>query len=482
MKQRHIRWTAFAAGLCLAGTMLMAGGCGDQAGSESGSASSPSSGASSGESQTVKSALKFKADEQMDLGKKKLTISAWGEPTPEGLDPYFDRRYTLEKRTEERYNVDIEWVSTNTASFAQDVALAFSSGKKYADLMFAPSYYAFDVARLGAVLPLDDYIDYSSSWYSQTANNLLYVDGQHYSYMPDEYSVNSLGYFIVYNETLLEKANCEMPADLYAQGKWDWDAFAKIAEQTTVVTDGEVTQWGVGGSNLLDALCLSNGFQLIGMDTGKKQFSCGLYTDAGTNVLNFLKKLTFDLKACDGNYGGHNSKITFGDSKTAMLVSTSYYPGSFVSSGMPVHAVPMPKGPDAKGYVNGQEMQEWWMVSAISEFTPEQLIQVALDMNDNDPAFEDTYFSEKGKKENFVMRMYDGNVVATEEEAELFYDFITGSNVDTMLNISTDSLKNTMAENIFRPISAGEEPRTVLERVKPVINDALKALLPDKLK
>lgn len=483
-RSKKTRLLALLACLCLSGAMALASGCsGGGEGAESTASTSSSSGNSgSTEGTSVKSALKFTPNEEMDLGNRTLTISTWGEPAAEGTDTYFDRRYTLAARTEERYNVDIEWVGNNTATFAQDVALAFSSGQKYADLIFAPSYYAFDVCRLGAVIPLDDYIDYSSPWYAQTADNLLYVDGKHYSYMPDEYSVNSLGYFITYNQTLLEMANCEDPYELYQQGKWDWEAFAKIVEQTTVVTDGEVTQYGVGGSNLLDALCLSNGFSLISMDTENQKFTCGLYTDAGTNVLNFLRRLTYELKGCDGNYGGHNSRITFGDSKVAMLVSTAYYPGTFVSSGMPIMTVPMPKGPDADGYVNGLEMQEWWMVSAISDFTEEELIQVALDMNDNDPAYEDTYFSEEGKRENFVTRLYDGLVVTTEDEAEFFYDFITSDDVDTILNISTSDIQSTLKENVFSPISNGEEPRTVLERVEPVINEALNAMLPDSLK
>ena len=474
------RSTALAASLCLVGTAMLLGSCGGGGNpADSQMNSSTLSGASS---QTVKSALKKGADESLDLGGKTLSISVWGDPTPEGSDVYMDRRYALERRTEERYHVNIEWVATNTSTFTQDVTLAFTSGKKYADLIFAPSDYGFDLCRLGAVLPLDEYIDYSSPYYAVTGNNLLYVDGKHYSYMPDEYSPNNVGYFITYNQTLLEQAGCENPSALYEQGKWDWDALAKIVQQTTVLKDGEVTQWGIGGSNLLDALCISNGFTMIGMDTQNKKFSCNLYTDAGINVLNFLKKLTYDYKGCDGNYGGHNSLITFGDSKTALIVCPSYYPTNFIQKGMPVASVPLPKGPDTTRYANGQELQEWWMVSAISDFETKDLVQVALDMNDNDPAFEDTYFSEEGMKQNFVTRAYDGCVFSTEEEAEFYYDFIRDENVDKMLNISTSSLKSVMAEKVFTSIMKGEEPRTLLERVRPVIDESLKAMLPDSLK
>lgn len=41
------------------------------------------------------------------------------------------------------------------------------------------------------------------------------------------------------------------------------------------------------------------------------------------------------------------------------------------------------------------------------------------------------------------------------------------------------TLRETMAEKVFSAIANGEEPRTVLERVKPVVEQALKNLLPD---
>lgn len=484
MQKKSSLWrlVALIACVCLLGSMTLLSGCGEEEKpDDAGATTTTTAGEGDDTVSSVKTALKFTPNEEMDLGGKEITVSCWGDPAPEGVDQYFDRRYTLARRTEERYNVKIKFIAAPTATFSQDVALAFSSGKKYADLMFAPSYYAFDVARLGAALPLDDYIDYNSPHYALTGDNLLYVDGKHYSYMPDELSTNNIGYFVTYNETLLEQYNCEDPWTLYQEGKWDWDAFAKIAQQTTVITDGEVTQWGVGGSNLLQALCLSNGFSMITMDTKANKFTCGLYSDAGTNTLNFFKKLTYDFKACDGNFGGHNSKITFGDTKVAMLICPSYYPGTFVSSGMAVRSVPMPKGPDVDGYINGLEMQEWWLVSAISELKPEELIQVALDMNDNDPAYEDTYFSAEGKKDNFVIRAYDGNVFTTEEEAEFFYDYVTDDKIEWIMDISTADIKAVITENVCHPISGGEEPRTVLERVKPVVDEGLKKMLPDKL-
>lgn len=477
MRQKLIRTVIL---ICVSALIMTAGaGC-----EKKGTSDVDSGGGSklSDSQESVKTALKYEPNEELDFGGKELTISVWGGVVEEGTDEFFDRRYALERRTEDRYNVKIEWVPTDTSTFIQDVTLAYTSGKKFADLMFVPSSYAFDLCKVGAVLPLDDYIDYDSSFYSLTADNLRYVDGKHYSYMPDDLSVNNLGYYITYNNTLLNQAGCEDPMQLYENGKWDWDALKEIINKTTVIESGETVQYGIGASNLLDALCISNGFSMITMDTENHKFECGLYSDAGLNVLNYVREIGYTMKGTDGNYGGHNSKITFGDSKTAMLICPAYYAGEFVIKGMDVSAVPMPKGPDAKGYTNGLDLQEWWCVNAATDFDIKELLQVALDMNDNDPQYEDTYLSYDDKVEMFKNRMYDGALFTTEEEADFFRDYVLSEDVETILNISCNDIRDTIVKNVFGPIIQGQDPRSVLETVEPVINTALENMLPESLK
>ena len=67
----------------------------------------------------------------------------------------------------------------------------------------------------------------------------------------------------------------------------------------------------------------------------------------------------------------------------------------------------------------------------------------------------------------------------TEEEARFFYSYIISDKVDTVLNITTDDIKKVLVDNVFAALVKGEEPRTVMERVNPVIGEALKNLLPD---
>lgn len=99
-------------------------------------------------------------------------------------------------------------------------------------------------------------------------------------------------------------------------------------------------------------------------------------------------------------------------------------------------------------------------------------------MNENDPAYPDTYISDEAKKENFVVRSYDTCVFSTEEEAQFFYDYIVSNDVKTIMNITTDGIKAVIAEKVFTALQKGEDPRTVMERVQPVIDEALKDMLP----
>ena len=453
---------------------------------ETTSRESSNNGSGSDSTESLKaSALKFDWDEDLDLEQRELTISTWGAVPTRDQSEYFERRYIRSDRTEEKYNVKIKWLPVpDTTKFVQDVTLAFTAGKKYADLMFCTSFYGFDLAKLGAILPLDDYIDYSSPYYSINGDLLKYVDGKHYSYFPDEFSPSSHGFAVIYNTMLTEAVldPSEDPMTLYQEGKWDWDAFANVVKKTTKTnSSGEVTQWGVGGGWLLEALCMSNGFSPIGMKDNK--FTCELYTDAGLNVLNFIRKLSYEYKGVDDNFQSNAMAKAFNQNKLAMAITPNWPAAWAVQNGMPVVSVPLPIGPDANGkqYI-GTEFQEWWVVSSISDFTPEELLQVALDMNENDPAYPDTYQTPEIVKEKYVSRLYEGNVFVTEEEGEIFYDLLQDQNVGKIADLASYDMRWTLHSKIQLPLYTGEDPRTVLERMRPVIDTELESYLPESLK
>lgn len=466
---------------CLCSLLLITVGCAPADGGEGSSSGGSDAPALTGDAAAF-DGLKFDVNPNLDLDKRELTVAVWGSVPSRGSSKY-DRRYTLYERTEEKYNVKIKWIASNMSSFAKDYILAYTARNFYADIMFCPSYDGYNVAKIsGALKPLDDYIDYSSNRYKGIADTLLYVDGKHYSYMPNEMTANSLGYTVTYNTTILDAHGCEDPLELYQQGKWDWNAFTNIVQKCTTTSNGVTSCYGVGGSNLLDALLLSNGVSTISMNTKDHRFECGLYSDAGKNTLQQLRKLVYDIKGVDGWYGNDNSILNFKDSKLAMIVGPQYYGGNFTVAGMPIVTVPLPKGPDVDYNVNGLQMAEWWVLPSISNFKTEEVLQVAFDAVRNDPEYEDTYISDEDRRQDFVIQTYDENALNTEEEAEFFYDYITSDDVKTLLGITNNDIKKLMKDNVWVPLSEGEDPRSLLERVKPLIDAALVDMLPDAYK
>jgi len=155
--------------------------------------------------------------------------------------------------------------------------------------------------------------------------------------------------------------------------------------------------------------------------------------------------------------------------------------------------VPMPIGPDAGGKsINGMTLQEWWTVGAISDFSVQDALQVALDLVDNNPEYEGytdekngaaVYQTEEEVAEEFVNRLYDECVFSTMEEAEFYRDFIHDKNIVHTLDRTTANLTLVLRDYLVKPIQkTGADPRALLESQKPVIEEALKDMLPDSLK
>jgi len=92
------------------------------------------------------------------------------------------------------------------------------------------------------------------------------------------------------------------------------------------------------------------------------------------------------------------------------------------------------------------------------------------------------YLSEEEIRGEFLQRTYDDCVFCYEEESEFYWDYIHNEDVRSTLCINPADLIAVLNEKVFGPICQGEDPRTVLERVKPVVDEALKDMLPTSMK
>lgn len=251
------------------------------------------------------------------------------------------------------------------------------------------------------------------------------------------------------------------------------EAFEKIAKACTGEKNGK-TIYGLAGSNLLDGLLASNGKTMVSAKDGK--VVCNLFSDEGKNALNFLRTLSFVDKAVDGTYGSHNGIETFNNSYAAMLVGPQYYGSHLVATGIPYEMVPLPIGPDTDKYTNICQYCYCYSLSAHSEFKTEDLLQLAFELERNDPAIEGVYRADdyEGKLNAFIEEYVDqANHYYDEDQAQFVYDFVNDKETVNMIEWLTDDLKKVITEKIYTPISTGEDVRSHLTSIEPVIKTAL---------
>lgn len=417
--------------------------------------------------------LKFETNPNLDFGGKTVKIARDKIPQ-EGVSDNYDRELAIKAAIEKKYNVKIEYIEYgDSATLSENMVLNHMSGTAYADLVFSISPNLLSLlTNDGIFRALDDYIDYTDERFKLTANATGYVDGKHYSYYP--ISVDA-GYFIYYNTELLTNNNCDDPRELYDSGKWDWNAFEKIAKACTGEKNGK-TIYGLAGSNLLDGLMASDGMCIISADTGSGNVSCNLFTDAGKKVLDFVRTLAYVDKAVDGTYGSHNGIETFNNSYAAMIIGPQYYGSHFVQTGIPYEMVPLPIGPDTDKYTNVCQYCYCYSIAAHSEYDTKDLLQLAMELERNDPAIEGAYRdkSYEGNLEQFISQYVDqeGHYI-DDDQAKFVYDFINKETTVTKIEWLTDDIKKVITEKIYLPISKGEDVRSHLTSVEPVIKTAL---------
>lgn len=418
--------------------------------------------------------LKFDTDPKLDFGGKTVKVARDTVPK-EGISENYDRELAIKAAIEKKYNVVIEYIEYGTADkLKENMVLNHMSSTAWADIVFATSPNLLSLlTNDGIFRALDDYIDYSNERFALTSSATRYVDGKHYSYYPTE---TDAGYFIYYNTDMLASNNCADPRELYEDGKWNWEEFEKIVKACTGEKNGK-TIYGLAGSNLLDGMLASNGLTVLSADVDKKTVSCNLFTDAGKKALEFVRTLSYVDKAVDGTYGSHNGIETFNNSYAAMIVGPQYYGSHFVSTGIPYEMVPLPIGPDTDTYTNICQYCYCYGLSAHSEYDTEDLLQIAFELERNDPAIEGTYRENdyEGKLETFIEMYVDqSNHYYDDAQAQFVYDFINEKKTVNKIEWLTDDIKKVITEKVYLPISKGEDVRSHLTSVEPVITAALK--------
>ena len=252
---------------------------------------------------------------------------------------------------EEKYGGKIEWIQCDWASRYEKLAETINSGEGV-DFFYAGDGDAFPKGAVkGMFTPVDDYIDFSSPLWEdvQEINDSLLWNGKHYCTV-----VQPVGDKVacVYNRKTVEEAGLDDPAELYAAGKWDWDAFQ---DMLTSFVDTEKQHYGIDGWWFEFALMNTTGVPPVSIENGK------LVSNIGDPAMERVQNWIYDLynTGCIaigvGDYGWTAHPEYIGEGKLLFYPVGLYELYCEESTwkkkyGDDVFFVPMPKDPKADEY------------------------------------------------------------------------------------------------------------------------------------
>ena len=175
--------------------------------------------------------------------------------------------------------------------------------------------YNFTTISKQYVQAWDPYVNLSDSMWSaeKSYNDMFAVGGKHYMLIPKDPSTGGKLMYVLYNADVIKNANLKTPSELFAQNKWDWDAFAEIAEKTTNTANNQFGAWLYNGPQ---AYVNSTGHDYIDFVSGRAQNMVN-----SAPVARAIQAYS-DLIANKSVYFGSNAEtlVTRGD--VAMAVTT----------------------------------------------------------------------------------------------------------------------------------------------------------------
>lgn len=333
---------------------------------------------------------------------------------------------------EEKYGGKIEWIPCTWENRYERLAEVISSGDG-ADLFAANDGDAFPKGAVKSMFaPVDEYIDFSSPLWEDVQelnDGLLWAD-RHYMVVTQ---VVGDKVACVYNRKTIQEAGLEDPADLYRQGRWDWDTFEKMLK---AFVDPEKQHYGLEGWWFEFALMNTTGVPAIGLEDGK------LVNNLSDPAMERVQNLLYDLNSAGcvaigvGDYGWDSHPEYVGEGKVLFYPVGLYEfykePGSWKTRyGEDAFFVPMPRDPKADEYYIPVGMEAYAFITGGNN--PEGAARF-LDckrfvmMDDTVGEVADKQFREDyGWTDEMVDMQHELQDLA---EANTFFDFSAGASKD----------------------------------------------------
>ena len=163
-----------------------------------------------------------------------------------------------------KYNGTIEYISTTWNTKFDDLAAAVLAHES-PDFCGADDMDMFPKGAIKEMIePIDDYINFDSDLWKdvKTACDQFVYHGGHYVGV----SRVDPAYIWIYNKTVLQELGIEEPAEMFANGTWNWETMGDMCK---AFADPENDKYALDAWYYENALTESTGIPLIGMENGE---------------------------------------------------------------------------------------------------------------------------------------------------------------------------------------------------------------------
>ena len=217
-----------------------------------------------------------------------------------------------------KYNGKINWVQTTWETKFDDLAALVMSNDS-PDFIGADDMDVFPKGAIKSMIePIDDYIDLSKPLWTDIkgATDKFMLGDKHYVSVIR----TDPAYVFVYNKRTMEDNAYDDPAELFKEGKWNWDTFTEMCLD---FTDAESDKYALDGWYYEKALQQSSGVPLIGITDGK------LVNNISDPMIAKAQNMMYELQKNNVVYPKHENNWKLrGDAEGSGMATglTLFYP------------------------------------------------------------------------------------------------------------------------------------------------------------
>jgi len=395
-------------------------------------------------------------EEVFDLGGRKIVIGDWTvtdiedarlASNAESASAEQKAGYQSLKYTEQKYNVDIEFMKFNKG--ADDFVQAAMAGQYFADAFMTMRHFVFPrIANMGLLLPLDEYIDFENDplWQSNASASLW--QGKHYG-LKGQVNYPYQGTWINYD--IIERTGVEDPYDLWQQGNWNWETMLDIALEVTDDTDGDgaTDQWGINNSDVRYFL-YSNGGQVVEYNENTGRYEYALDKPNNIRAIQFWSDLSAVHKVVGPGFYAEFAQGNYAFMFNQLLNGQRVYEGGVTNLGW----IPFPNGPDVPSdYVTNMRGDPLFLVFPSNVQDPEKVVKVVAEFRAIWDPSKPYYISDK---EAIDIMMDTNHVTGKYRDWNYSAAETIGWDNETMIGGSSRDIQKLLDAELFNKVSSQE--------------------------